>query len=338
MQINDTIFNCELGQVLDDLQRELHANHINLLNKIKDGPKNIQVQCPYHGDGQEKRPSAGLKKDTGVFHCFACNTTHTLPEFISHCFGHTDDVMGSFGWQWLVRNYLSISVEERKDVKLDLERDTNSRSNNSSDIFSGRSRNTSVHSNSNIQEYVSEEELDSYRYTHPYMYKRRLTDEIVDIFDIGYDRSSHCITFPIRDISGGTLFIARRSVNSKFFNYPVNVQKPLYGLYELSRLDRYPDEIYICESMIDCLTIWVYGRYALAMNGLGNEQQFQQMRNLPCRTLILATDNDDAGMRARDVIKVKVKNKIIKELMLPNGKKDINELEKEEFENCRIIL
>lgn len=325
MNINNTLFDCELGQVLDDLQRELHNQNINLLNKIKDGPNNIQVQCPYHGDGQERRPSAGLKKDTGVFHCFACNETHTLPEFISFCFGHTDDTMGSFGWQWLVRNYLSVSVEERKDVKLDFTRSDDRSILRSSD-----------NSDDNSIKYVSEEELDSYRYTHPYMYKRRLTDEIIDLFDIGYDRSSHCLTFPVRDISGRTLFIARRSVNSKFFNYPSGAEKPLYGLYELSKIN--VDEVYICESMLDALTIWAYGRYALAMNGLGNEQQFEQMKRLPCRTLVLATDNDSAGQRARAVIKSKVTNKLIKELIIPAGKKDINELEKDEFENCEVVL
>lgn len=54
---------------------------------------------------------------------------------------------------------------------------------------------------------------------------------------------------------------------------------------------------------------------------------------MSCRKFILATDNDEAGMKARKRIRANVKNKLITEYMLPEGKKDINELSKEEFDN-----
>ena len=65
------------------------------------------------------------------------------------------------------------------------------------------------------------------------MYERGLTDEVIEEFDIGYDKDTRCITFPVRDKSGGTLFVARRSVDTKYFNYPKEAEKPLYGLFEL---------------------------------------------------------------------------------------------------------
>ena len=74
------------------------------------------------------------------------------------------------------------------------------------------------------------------------------------------------------------------------------------------------------------------------MNGLGNELQFKQLRNLPCRKLILATDNDEAGMKARKRIRANIKNKIITEYILPYGKKDINELSKEEFDRLEEVF
>lgn len=30
-------------------------------------------------------------------------------------------------------------------------------------------------------------ELDRYRYIHPYMYKRGMTDDLIEKFDVGYD-------------------------------------------------------------------------------------------------------------------------------------------------------
>ncbi len=252
---------------------------------------------------------------TGIFHCLACGETHSLPEMISHCFGHDDMLGNKFGWNWLLKNFLTVAIEERQDIPLDFGNDT------------------SYNVKQDVQ-YVSEEELDSYRYTHPYMYRRGLTDEVIELFDIGYDANSKCITFPVRDEHGNTLFIARRSVVTKFFNYPKDVSKPLYGLYELAYvfdIGNYPNEVIVCESMLDALSFWTVDKPAVALNGLGNDLQFKQLRDLPVRELILCTDMDDAGMKARERIRKNVKNKLIREYILPNGRKDANECTKEEL-------
>lgn len=327
MQINGIILNCTLEDVLDELRKQLQLRHINYLTKIKNSSGDIMVTCPYHSNGQEKRPSAGIRKSDGQFHCFACGEVHSLSEVISYCFGYTDDIIGKFGWQWLIRNFGTASIEERKDVKLDFNRNTSNRK------FTGNQF------SKNSNNYITEEELERYRYIHPYMYKRKLTDEIIELFDIGYDKNTESITFPVKDINGNTLFVARRSVNTKFFNYPPFAIKPLYGLYELSITHKLTKdtELIVCESMLDALTCWVYGKPAVALNGLGDEYQFEQLRKLPCRKLILATDNDDAGMSARTKIKAAVRNKLITEYLLPTGKKDINELSKEEFDNLKEV-
>lgn len=350
MIINDVIFNAELEDILTELQNQLATNGIELLQKTKPTLTHIQVQCPYHSGGQERRPSAGIRRSDGMFHCFACNAVHTLPEVISHCFGRYDDVFGKWGWSWLNRNFATVQKEERKDVELNYYRkNVGLHSHNRND--SGGDTDDAIYSTSeNV--FVPEEELKNYRYIHPYMYERKLTDEIIELFDIGYDKNTDCITFPVHDVSGNTLFIARRSTKTKFFNYPEGVEKPLYGLYEYYHnknhlLDMYcgqidfrnwSDELIICESMLDALTAWVYGKYAVALNGLGNELQFKQLSELPCRKLILATDSDQAGMNARKRIRKNIHNKIITEYILPEGKKDLNELTQEEFNNLEEIF
>lgn len=334
MYINDVQFNVELEQILDDLKK----NTGFFTRGFKESGGDIMCQCPFHANGQERRPSAGIRKSDGVFHCFACGETRTLPEVITYCFGNDPDT-SNYGWRWLLRNYGTVSVEERDDLDLDFVRNqvTGIYRTNSNSMVTGNVGDYNTHTGSGS--YVSESELDSYRYTHPYMYKRKLTDEVIEIFDIGYDSSTDCITFPVRDISGACLFVARRSVKTKYFNYPSGVEKPVYGLYELYQLDRFPSEIIVCESMLDALTCWVYGKYAVALNGLGNDLQFKQLQELPCRKLILATDNDDAGMKARKRIRKNLYNKkIITEYVFPNNRKDINELSKEEFDNLTEVF
>ena len=165
-----------------------------------------------------------------------------------------------------------------------------------------------------------------------------MTPEVVDIFDIGYDKKSQSITFPVRDENGNCLFVARRGVVNKFFNYPENAVKPVYGLYELKQLDKYPDEVIICESMIDAITCWVYGKYAVALNGLGTELQMKQLKHMPCRKFILATDNDAAGKSARVRLRKSLRGKLITEYVFPPNRKDINDLTEDEFKNLKEIF
>ena len=338
MIINDVVFNVDLDTVLTELISQLRANGINLIQKRRDGPTHIQICCPYHNNGQERRPSAGLRKEDGMFHCFSCGEVHTLPEVISHCFGYSDDIVGKFGWQWLLKNFATVQVDERKGIELDLVRNVNNNHNR----------------NGNTRQYVSEEELDKYRYTHPYMYKRRLTDEIIELFDIGYDKDTDCITFPVRDVAGNTLFVARRSVKSKFFNYPEGVEKPLYGLYEYysmftdskqsyfdlwARVNPQANEMIVCESMLDALSFWTAGKYAVALNGLGNDLQFKQLRELPCRKIILATDMDERGLAARKRIRQNLgSRKLITEYIFPKGRKDANDCTREELLNLEEVF
>ena len=316
MVINNLTFETDLMSILDELRSQLSANGIQLLGAMRDTPDNIMVACPYHKDGQERRPSAGIKKSDGVFHCFSCGETHSLQEMISHCFGRYDDMIGAFGWEWLLKNFLTVSVEERKGIELNISRNTTEK----------------------VSSYISEDELDEYRVYHPYMWKRKMTPEVVDIFDIGYDKRTQSITFPVRDIQGRCLFIARRSVNTKFFNYPSGAEKPIYGLYELSQLPEYPKEVIICESMIDAIYFWTVGKYAVALNGLGNELQFRQLKEMPCRKFILCTDSDEAGMQARRRIRKNIRNKLIVEYVLPAGRKDANDCTLDELMSLREIF
>lgn len=318
-------------EVLYELKAQLETNGIKRFAEFKKGTRNIQFNCPIHNEGQERKPSCGISTvnqegtPAGTVHCFTCGYTASLEQMIGHCFGKDDE--GAFGREWLIKNFLTISIENRKDIILDLQRGNN-KTNNSN--------------------YITEEELDSYRYYHPYMYKRRLTDEIIEKFDVGYDNHFElkdkfgkvksvlrCLTFPVRDINGNTLFIARRSVDIKFFHYPEGVDKPVYGLYELPKDVK---EVIVCEGILDALTCWVYGRPAVCLLGLGTQKQYEQLRKLKCRKLITALDPDEAGQKATKRLKKALYgNKLVTSYIIPEGK-DINDLTKKEFENLQELF
>ena len=315
MIINDVMFNCELSDILDEVDRQRALYGLSPFTKRRDSGKDIQVCCPYHN---ERRPSAGIRKSDGLFHCFACGETHSLQELISHCFEKYDDIVGAFGWQWLLKNFASVRVEDRKPIELNITR--------------GQKK-------IEEQTYVSEEELDSYRYYHPYWAKRGITDEdIIERFDLGFDKATNEVTMPNYNKNGNCVFVARRSIKTKYFSYPSQVEKIVYGIYQLYKLSEFPKEVYITESMIDCIYLWQFNKYACALNGLGTSKQFEDLRNMPCRKFILATDNDEAGQKARQRLRKELYNKIITEVVLPQNRKDINECTPEEIMSLEEIF
>lgn len=200
-----------------------------------------------------------------------------------------------------------------------------------------------TYTESNLQ-YISENELSSYRFTIPYMYERKLTDEIIEKFDIGYDanwiipgrkKTTPCITFPVRGKNGNTLFLCRRSIQGKFFNYPDGVIKPVYGLFELPKNCK---SVIICESCFNALTCWVYGKPAVALLGTGNPYQIQQLKELGVNEFILAFDPDEAGRKATEKLKRALRQVAIVWSFegIPSGK-DINNLSKEEFDSLTLV-
>ena len=319
IEVNNQYITADEKDIIIELRKQLDLKGIKRFSKIIVSGDNIQTNCPFHHEGQERKPSFGIltkqkgKEKAGTCHCFACGWTGSFAEMVSNVFGYDD--LGLYGGKWLIRNFLTVQIESRPDILDD------------PDFIR---KQCMIHPIN--KPYVDETELDSYRQYHPYMWKRKMTPEVVDLFDVGYDKKTDCITFPIRDINGNCVFVARRSVKTKFFNYPENVEKPVYGLYELSKIKPYPNEIIICESIIDCITCWVYGKKALALNGLGSDLQFRQLRQMPNRKFILATDMDSAGQKARIRLKGQLDNKLVSEYIWDiKMAKDINDMTKEQF-------
>lgn len=339
MIIDNRQYTSSIMDILQDLKAELIQKDIDLLQDIKDGPDNIMITCPYHNEGHERKPSMGVKKDSGICHCFSCGKVVTLQDLVSHCFNQSN-----YGNSWLSEHYDYIILEQTKNVFDELSKKYSKEQDRQLLLKSKRRHAKDDIGYESDLRFVSEEELDSYRWTHPYWEKRGIVNEhILEYFDLGYDREKKMITMPVRDIKGRCEFVAKRSVNTKFFQYPPGVSKPLYGLYELYQTglmgscyrDTDIKKLFICESMIDCILLWQAGYYAVALNGLGNNRQFKQLNDLPISHFILATDNDEAGQSARVRIKKNV-TRFFTEIKFPKGIKDIGECTREQIENILV--
>lgn len=326
IKLQDTIIQSDTQSVLDMLKFDLAQHGVDRFHIFRNNGDNIQTNCPFHKNGQERKPSFGVNGEIDKCHCFACGWAGTIEEMISELYGYQDD--GKFGKRWLIKRFNTVEIETRPNIMEGF----NERNNRLNDRNINRLDN--INNNPVNNTYISDEELDKYRYIHPYMYKRGLTDKIIERFDIGYDRERKEITFPVRDIEGRCVFVAGRSTERKFFQLPQGLNKPLYQGYRF--VDGSYKICYVTESFLNCLTCWKYDKPAIAMLGTGNKKQYEILNKLPVREYILAFDPDEAGRKATERFRKNVHGKIIKELVYSDNR-DINDLQ-EEFLKCKIIF
>ena len=325
MKVNGLYLDATPEQIIQKLTVEIEEEQGRFLfRRTKSLGSNMQFSCPFHGDGMEQHPSCGMSRDVsysgtriieaGTVHCFTCGYTAKLNEFVSDILNRKDG--GFYGNQWLKRNFSSGEEQVRPLMDLGLSRK----------IRAEPSRTFPI---------IPESELDKYRWIHPYMYQRKLTDDIIDLFDVGYDKLNDCITLPVRDMNGNTVFFNRRSVGKKFHKYGESDPKTefLYGAYEVIKYrDIFEDysKLYVTESAINCLTLWTLGIPSVALMGVGGGNQFQLLKDMPFRSIVLALDPDTPGDLAARKIKKRLQNsKVIYFLNYPeefwDNKWDIND-------------
>lgn len=301
INIDGYLISSSVEDILNLLKLELSDRGKNRFETIRRRGNQVMTNCPFHNGGQERKPSFGIS-DMGECHCFACGwASTTFTRFVSAVLDVYDD--GTYGRTWLLGRTAGIA-DSRRDLNLQFNRYDNTITQKT---------------------IISEEELDSYRYTHPYMYHRHLDDKVIEMFDVGYDMQRQCLTFPIKDIDGDVIFVATRSVKGKFFTLPPSIQKPVYGAY-LFTSGRYTEAV-IVESILNALTCWRYGIPAVALMGTGSSSQYEILRKLPVKSYILGLDPDEAGQAGCQRLKTALRGyKLLYKYNIPPGS-DINDLD-----------
>lgn len=295
------------------------------------------IYCPFHNDGNERKASFGISiheevragqvYPEGFCHCFTCGYADTLPNMLRKILS-TKSVASSI-LEWIQTNIFDVADYEYEKLIPD---------SLSSSVISKFAVSQIQQLQQPEPTFVTEEELSKYRYTVPYMYERKLTDEIIEKFDVGVDlnwipegrvKPVPCITFPVNNAEGKTLFICRRSIKGKLYNYPQGSVKPVYGI---DKLPASCTSICVCESIINALTLWSWGYYAVALLGTGNSVQCNQIKRLGLREVTLCLDGDDAGHKGTARLKRQLSSQCVVWIVdIPHGK-DVNDLEKDEFD------
>ena len=311
LKIRNYVINESINIILHKLQTD-SKDHMPL-SILPERGNNILITCPYHSNGHEKHPSACVytiadnpNVTQGTLHCFTCGAKKSLIQLASDCL----HISIEDAKEWLIYNFGNMyedSYEYLPEIPLNKEQKI----------------------------FLDESILDAFNQFHPYMYKRRLTDDVLRKFKIGYDSINNAITFPVWDEHNNLVMITKRNVDKKMFHLEAGVEKPIYLLNFIK--NEGIKDVYVVESQIDALNLWGYGYPAIALFGTGNEKQYEILNRSGIRHFILCFDGDKAGRDGAHKFKKYINNDImINEIHLPEGK-DINDLSKEEFEYIKDI-
>jgi len=308
--IGNKVINTPITDILETLRKETGYRYFR---EIKLKGNNYTVTCPFHKMGQESHAScqvfcdeADPKVEYGYFHCFTCGENAHLYDVVAHCFSQNAD----FGKEWLLERFGNTFIQYEETL---------------TDIILDKPKKT----------FLDPNILEEYNYYHPYMWKRNLTKEVVDKFQVGFDPKTQSITFPVWDQFNNLVMVTKRSVNTKNFFIPEDVEKPVYLLNFL--LQEKQTTAYICESQINALTLQGWGYPAVALFGTGSEQQMKILNKSGIRHYYLCFDGDTPGNKAINRFKKNIRKDVLVDVVrIPFGK-DVNDLTEKEFKNLEII-
>lgn len=269
----------------------------------------ILTQCPFHGMGNEQHPSFGICHNRanphyGKYHCFACDAKGTIISLVNHISDRAEN--DRYGLDF---------IQAVSDIS-----------------YVDRAGNISLAPRTPIKpQEVTEVELMSYRTTSvPYLTeKRRIKPIIQKVFDTGFDPVTNSVTFPVKRPDGSVAFVVRRNIDKKWYNYPLGVDKPVYGVYEFYKIVpprcSFSKKVVLVESIINAQTLWGYGIPAWALLGTGSGVQLDFLNTTDIREFMICLDGDRAGMKGAAKLQKGLKSRSSIIPMIPG--KDVNDLD-----------
>jgi 5S rRNA maturation endonuclease (ribonuclease M5) len=131
---------------------------------------------------------------------------------------------------------------------------------------------------------------------------RGFTDEMVELFDLGYDPMEECAIIPIRDMYGRLLGFTRRFLDPTSpikYKDPRGFQKGhhLFGSWLASHHES--GTVVLTEGPLDAIKVWQAGFVGIAQYGSYlTEEQIRLLRRMGVVRVILMYDNDRGGKLA----------------------------------------
>ena len=255
------------------------------------------IFCPYHNNN--RTPAGEVSKESGLFFCFGCQTTKNLTELIMHTTGRT--------------YFEAVRYIKSKEVETDLEAVVNKALYAAPDF---------VQYDEILTKRLNKQALESPR-AMSYFEGRRITQDSVIKFDLGYSEKQDSVTIPMQSPDGMTIgFVARTIEGKDFKNTPgLPKSKILFNLHRVKS----SKVVYVVESSFDAIRLDQVGFPAVATLGANVSSSQMKLLEKYFNNVVLVADNDEAGSIMADRLNEKL-GSLITVIKLDKQYKDIGDM------------
>jgi DNA primase len=255
----------------NQIKRVLAGSGINI---EKEAETEYVVFCPFHAN--HRTPAGEINKYSGLFFCFSCSHTADLIELVMHCSNRT--------------YFESIRFIKSKEVETDIVSDISSKLVEKEEW---------PELDMAIVNKLYEQALTNERAIQ-YFTGRKITQDSVKKFKLGYSENQDMVTIPVQNHEGLCVGFVGRSVEGKTFKNTNGLPKSKV-LFNLNRV-KTASRVYVVESSFDAIRLDQVGLPAVATLGANvSSKQIGLLQKYFSDIMIIA-DNDEAGGNMKDKI------------------------------------
>jgi DNA primase len=268
------------------------------------------VFCPFHNN--YRTPAAEINKERGTLFCFSCQASKSLVEFVmfvtKKTFFEATRMIDSFSEEKDISGLIDSILEDKPEyVPFD-------------ELMIRR---------------LHQQALDSPRAMR-YFEGRRISENSVKIYLLGYSNNQDMVTIPMYDPSGKICvgFVARSVEGKDFKNTPKLPKSKI--LFNLHRARKH-DTVYVVESSFDAIRLDQNGIPAVATLGANVSKTQTDLLTKYFNSVIVVADNDDAGKEMQDKIHERVGSRATV-INIPKRFKDIGDMTDQDIQELTLKI
>ena len=258
------------------------------------------IFCPFHGN--HRTPAGEIDKYKGTFYCFSCHKIADINEFVMFVSKRT--------------YFEAARYVKSKEQESDIENEVSSRLAEKPDY---------IQFDELMIKRLNAQALDSPR-AMTYYTGRRITEDSVRRFSLGYSDKRDMVTIPVHSPDGMAVGFVGRSIEGKEFKNTPGLPKAK-TLFNLHR-NKSSSKIYVVESSFDAIRLEQVGFPAVATLGSNvSNLQIELLRKYFNNIYVIA-DNDEAGGNMKDRVAEKLGSRV-SVIQLDKKYKDIGDMDDE---------
>jgi len=296
--------NSKSSYTAEQIKRVLQGSGVEIMNEVD---SDYIIYCPFHNNS--RTPAGEIDKNTGLFFCFSCHHVCDLNEFVMHFTGRSYFESARFIKSKESNSNIVMDINDKLEEKVEYSP--------FDELLIKR---------------LNVQALDSPR-AMSYFLGRRISENSVQKFSLGYSDKRDMVTIPIAAPDGMSVGFVGRSIEGKEFKNTPGLPKSKV-LFNLHRV-KYSKHAYLVESSFDVIRLDQVGMPAVATLGSSiSSKQLELLRQYFSEIRLIA-DNDEAGnnMIVKLLEKLPGRVEVIK---LEKKYKDIGDMDDDSIKNLEI--